>query len=82
MTGTICPPGSKSLTNRALICAAFALGQSVLRGALRSEDTEVMIDALSSIGVGVEVSDGGRTLIVDGLPEQPSAVSGTGWGWL
>ena len=67
VTGTICPPGSKSLTNRALICAGFALGQSVLRGALRSEDTEVMIDALASIGVGIEVSDGGRTLIVDGL---------------
>ena len=68
VTGTVRPPGSKSLTNRALICAAFAQGQSVLRGALQSEDTEVMIDALSSIGVGVEVSDGGRTLIVDGLP--------------
>jgi len=66
VTGTVRPPGSKSLTNRALICAAFATGQSVLSGALRSEDTQVMINALVSIGVGIEVSDGGRTLVVDG----------------
>ena len=44
--GTVRPPGSKSLTNRALICAAFAEGPSKLTGALRSEDTEVMIEAL------------------------------------
>ncbi|MFK8111033.1 MAG: 3-phosphoshikimate 1-carboxyvinyltransferase [Rubripirellula sp.] len=63
--GMIRPPGSKSLTNRALICAAFANGVSTLRGALRSEDTEVMIEALRSIGVDVQVSEGGRTLEVD-----------------
>ena len=65
VSGTIRPPGSKSLTNRALVCAAFAQSSSVLRGALRSEDTEVMIDSLSQIGVSVEVSDGGRTLSID-----------------
>jgi 3-phosphoshikimate 1-carboxyvinyltransferase len=63
--GSIRPPGSKSLTNRALVCAAFASGPSVLRGALRSEDTEVMIDSLRQIGIDVEISDGGRTLSVD-----------------
>ena len=62
--GTIQPPGSKSLTNRALVCAAYASGSSVLRGALRSEDTEVMIEALQSVGVSVEVSDGGTVLTV------------------
>ena len=65
VSGTIRPPGSKSLTNRALICAAFADGESTLTGALRSEDTEVMIEALRSIGVEVIVSEGGRTLKVD-----------------
>ena len=62
--GSIRPPGSKSLTNRALICAAMADGPSRLTGALASEDTAVMIDALRSIGVSVDVSDGGRTLSV------------------
>ena len=42
--GVIRPPGSKSLTNRALICAAFAKGRCQLTGALQSEDTKVMID--------------------------------------
>ncbi|MCG8652129.1 MAG: 3-phosphoshikimate 1-carboxyvinyltransferase [Pirellulales bacterium] len=64
--GTIRPPGSKSLTNRALICAAFADGSSKLSGALRSEDTEVMIAALRQIGVAIQVSDGGRALEIDG----------------
>ncbi len=66
--GSIRPPGSKSLTNRALICAAFAAGQSTLTGALRSDDTEVMIAALQTIGVGITQSDAGRTLQVEGLP--------------
>ena len=65
VSGTIRPPGSKSLTNRALICAAFADSTSVLTGALRSEDTEVMIDALRQIGVSIEVTNGGQTLRVD-----------------
>lgn len=65
VVGMIRPPGSKSLTNRALVCAAFADKESTLTGALRSEDTEVMIAALESIGVNVEVSDGGRRLKVD-----------------
>ncbi len=65
VTGRIRPPGSKSLTNRALICAAFADGPSTLSGALQSEDTAVMIDAVRQIGVEVNVSDGGRMLRVD-----------------
>jgi 3-phosphoshikimate 1-carboxyvinyltransferase len=65
--GAIRPPGSKSLTNRALICAGFASGRSELRGALRSEDTEVMIDSLTAIGAQIASIDGGRTLIIDGV---------------
>jgi len=37
--GTIRPPGSKSITNRALVCAALADGESLLAGSLDSEDT-------------------------------------------
>jgi 3-phosphoshikimate 1-carboxyvinyltransferase len=45
------PPGSKSITNRALICAALARGRSTLTGVLDSDDTRVMIDALRRLGV-------------------------------
>ncbi len=53
VTGSIRPPGSKSLTNRALICAALADGVSTIAGGLRSDDTRVMIDSLDRIGVRV-----------------------------
>jgi 3-phosphoshikimate 1-carboxyvinyltransferase len=46
-------PGSKSLTNRALVVAALAEGPSVLRGALDCEDTQVMVAALRTIGIEV-----------------------------
>jgi 3-phosphoshikimate 1-carboxyvinyltransferase len=49
-------PGSKSLTNRALILAALADGPSVLRGALRSRDTELMAAALTALGSPVDTS--------------------------
>lgn len=52
--GSILPPGSKSLTNRALVIAALARGSSVLSGALESEDTHVMIDSLCRLGIDVQ----------------------------
>ncbi|MEW4561799.1 3-phosphoshikimate 1-carboxyvinyltransferase [Bremerella sp. JC770] len=66
VTGSIRPPGSKSLTNRALIIAALAQGQSTLTGALESEDTEVMIDSLRRIGVSIAHDSANHTLTVDG----------------
>jgi 3-phosphoshikimate 1-carboxyvinyltransferase len=48
-------PGSKSITNRALILAALADGETVLRGVLWSEDTEVMIDALQKLGFKIKI---------------------------
>ncbi|MEM7456892.1 MAG: 3-phosphoshikimate 1-carboxyvinyltransferase [Planctomycetota bacterium] len=57
VNGRIRPPGSKSITNRALVCAAMAGGTSVLRGSLESDDTHVMIDSLNRIGIKVEVID-------------------------
>ncbi|MEY4386568.1 MAG: hypothetical protein RLY20_1851 [Verrucomicrobiota bacterium] len=48
-------PGSKSITNRALILAALAEGETTLRGALWSEDTEVMTAALRDLGFQIEV---------------------------
>ena len=43
-------PGSKSITNRALILAALAKGDVTLEGALWSEDTQVMVEALRRLG--------------------------------
>lgn len=49
-------PGSKSITNRALILAALAPGTTVLEGALWSDDTQVMVDALERLGFAVTVA--------------------------
>ncbi|MBJ45004.1 MAG: 3-phosphoshikimate 1-carboxyvinyltransferase [Planctomycetaceae bacterium] len=51
--GSIRPPGSKSITNRALVCAALANGPSTLIGVLDSDDTRVMIEALKQLGISV-----------------------------
>ena len=49
-------PGSKSLTNRALVLAALADGPSVVRRALRSRDTELMAAALTALGSRVDTT--------------------------
>jgi 3-phosphoshikimate 1-carboxyvinyltransferase len=49
-------PGSKSLTNRALVLAALSDGPSVVRHALRSRDTVLMADALTELGAGVDTT--------------------------
>ena len=51
-------PGSKSLTNRALLLAAIADGPSVVRRPLRSRDTLLMASALRALGTGIEDADG------------------------
>ncbi len=65
-------PGSKSITNRALILAALANGKTTLRGALWSEDTQVMVDCLQKLGFAVEVKTDpdefcNRTITVEGF---------------
>ena len=51
---TVVVPGSKSITNRALLVAALADGRSELRGALHSDDTRYMAAALAALGIAVE----------------------------
>jgi 3-phosphoshikimate 1-carboxyvinyltransferase len=68
--GHIRPPGSKSITNRALVCAALADGTSTLTGALDSEDTRVMIESICRLGIEVELQADGTTLIVHGASGQ------------
>ncbi len=65
-------PGSKSITNRALILAALATGKTELRGALWSEDTQMMVNCLRNLGFDIEVQpdpgeNSNRTLLVTGL---------------
>lgn len=50
---TVDLPGSKSITNRALILAALADGPSRITGTLRSRDTDLMLDGLAAIGTGI-----------------------------
>jgi 3-phosphoshikimate 1-carboxyvinyltransferase len=65
-------PGSKSITNRALILAVLSEGEKVLRGALWSEDTQEMAAALQKLGFEVKVEPDpeeicNRTITIRGL---------------
>ncbi len=55
LSAEVTVPGSKSITNRALIMAALSLGPTTLSGALWSEDTRVMVDGLRRLGFVVDV---------------------------
>ena len=55
VTATVPVPGSKSITNRALVLAALADGPATITNTLISRDTNLMLDALRTLGVGVEV---------------------------
>ncbi len=53
---TVDVPGSKSLTNRALVLGALSDGESTITSALRSRDTELMVAALRTLGIGIDVT--------------------------
>jgi len=71
-------PGSKSITNRALLAAALADGTSTLRGALFADDTEAMIGALRSLGYTVSTNRGAATVSIAGrggaVPSGPAVL--------
>ena len=54
LAATLALPGSKSVTNRALVLAALAQSPSTLHKPLYSRDSTLMINALRSLGVGVD----------------------------
>ena len=64
--GQVQPPGSKSITNRALICAALARGTSRLTGVLDSDDTRIMVQGLDQLGIAMEVDFAQHTITVHG----------------
>ena len=70
------PPGSKSITNRALVCAALADGISTLRGSLDSEDTQVMIAALRQLGISIKTDGPRETLSIVGCAGRLPASAG------
>ena len=64
--GEIQLPGSKSLSNRALLLAALSPTETKLQNLLRSEDTERMVDALTQLGVSISLSDDWQKCTVRG----------------
>src|SRR6202050_2462406 len=63
-------PGSKSITNRALLIAAMAEGRSVIENVLFSDDTDRMLEALKRLGFQIEIEHGERRVTVNGLGGQ------------
>src|SRR5690606_16910898 len=74
---TLRPPGSKSLSNRALLLAAMAEGRTRIEGCLDAEDTQRMLECLARLGVEV-VRTGAR--IEDGLELEGGASLGSSRG--
>jgi 3-phosphoshikimate 1-carboxyvinyltransferase len=74
LVGALALPGSKSITNRALLLAALARGSSRLTGALKSDDTARMAEALTAMGVNISEPDV-TTFVVQasGALKQPAA---------
>lgn len=67
------PPGSKSITNRALLCAALATGRSSLSGALFADDTQAMINAVLALGAVVVADESTGAVTVTGVDPRQSA---------
>ena len=63
-SGTVKLPGSKSISNRALMLAALASGRTRLTGLLRADDTERMLESLTKLGV--KVTADGDTAVIEG----------------
>ncbi len=64
---TVLLPGSKSITNRALVCAGLAAGPTTLRNWLDADDTQAMIGALRAMGVEIEDRADGLHIRSEGL---------------
>lgn len=77
--GRMRPPGSKSLTNRALIVAALAEGASRLTGVLDSEDTQVMVDGLRRLGITLSHDTQACTITLTGCCGRPLANEADLW---
>lgn len=79
VVASVRPPGSKSITNRALVIAAVANGQSRLTNVLQSQDTHVMIDSLDRLGINVQSDQDDSVFVVDGCNSQIPAEDADLW---
>jgi 3-phosphoshikimate 1-carboxyvinyltransferase len=68
--GTVRLPGSKSISNRALLLAALAEGVTILDDVLAADDTDRMLDALAALGVEVERDVAAARCTVHGVRER------------
>jgi 3-phosphoshikimate 1-carboxyvinyltransferase len=68
--GTVPLPGSKSISNRTLLLAALAEGETRVEGLLASDDTQRMLEALGTLGVRVMQEPGTSNFIVQGCSGQ------------
>lgn len=72
-------PGSKSITNRALLIAALAEGETILKGALFSNDAKNMLACLGILGIKMEIDEENETITVQGcggrLPVKEASVN-------
>ena len=68
--GTVILPGSKSISNRVLLLSALAAGVTRIEGVLQSDDTRVMLAALTQLGVGIE-THGPDSVSVRGAEQFP-----------
>jgi 3-phosphoshikimate 1-carboxyvinyltransferase len=66
INGEVFLPGSKSLSNRALLIAALANGTTKITNLLVSDDIKHMLSALSSLGINYTLSDCGTECVVEG----------------
>ncbi|MCX5682662.1 MAG: 3-phosphoshikimate 1-carboxyvinyltransferase [Planctomycetota bacterium] len=77
--GSIRPPGSRSITNRALIVAALAEGTSHIEEVGFSDDTRICAEALGALGIPVAIDEAKRTMRVEGcggsVPEGPKEIN-------
>src|ERR1700710_1016311 len=72
-------PGSKSITNRALLLAALAEGTSTLAGVLFSDDSHWFIDGLQRLGVTAVVDQAQYQVTVQGVGGGPPAAQAELW---
>ncbi len=68
---TVRLPGSKSITNRALVCAALADGTSTLTNALHADDTEAMVEGLLALDVAIDADWSSGRLVIAGRGGRP-----------
>ena len=74
LNAVVALPGSKSLTNRELVLSALADSPTLMKAALHSRDSALMIQALRSLGIGIEILAGGDILVTPATLHGPATI--------